>query len=524
MKGLHGGIPLAVLAAVARSQAQAVSYDNQVNNWSSDDHSVHVHDNGPVYPRAAASSGAVRHPPPTSVDGPTGDDQGQNLDIPISGHYSTEFTGWHHDDHHVDVNNNNPYPYPPWFGRRALIPSASPSSVPLPSSTPSSGAGSSPESVSGPTGDDGGQSLTIPISGSYSSEFNNWRSDDHSTDVNNNGYWRRALLPNPSASQSSAQPSGTPASSPDSVDGPTGDDGGQSLTIPISGYYSSEFNWWNKDDHSTDVNNNGYPYPYAKRSPQPSGSPESVDGPTGDDGGQNLGIPISADYSNEVNWYNHDDHSVDVNNNGYPYPYVKRTDGPASVDGPTGDDGGQSLSVPVSGSSTNVDNLSSNDDHSVTVDNGPSPAGMDPANHGPAAASSSSSAPAHAAACSANVEHHTVFHTVTQQAHAPAAAPVTVTVTAGCSPSNPVEAPASSPAPSTSVAQLFAPSASATPSSSGVAPQRFGPSSSVVASSSASASASSSMTPITGAAGSIHATAGVAAVVGVVSAVLAFAL
>ncbi|RJE19036.1 GPI anchored protein [Aspergillus sclerotialis] len=520
--------------------------------------------------KMARDDGPTRHPPPESVDGPTGDDEGQSIGIPISGTYSTDFNAAHNDDHHVDVDHHDPYPYPPWFYRRGAKRSDGDdhthwpedhvvgadndglSSVPVrpawekeddhadfPFKKRAAQPGDAPDSVDGPTGDDEGQEANIPISSTWSTEAHWWHNDDHSVDVHDHPYYPYVKR----------------------TDGHDGPD-----AVAVSGVSSENENNYNNDDHSVDVHDHPY-YPYARRAAQPHDGPDSVDGPTGDDEGQEASIPISGTWSNEANWWHNDDHSVDVHDHPY-YPYVKRTDGhdgPDAVavggvssenennynnddhsvdvhdhpyypyvkrtDGHDGPD-----AVAVSGVSSKDENNYNHDDHSVDVDKHDSPYDFG-TEHGPQAVKTMHMV-------------HTVTHTEYRESHGTAqcqqpAAPVTVHVPMACgssmaTPSSPAlfHAPSSSMAPvssmaplqsSTSVVKMYAPASSSafvTPSSA-VAPKLFAPSSSMAtpsSSASVSPSASSSFVPFTGGASHVSSAASVAAVVGGLSALLALVL
>ena len=414
MRGLHGGIPLAVLAAVARSQAidgptgddggQGVDipissvHENHVSGWNNEDNSVHVdHDHHHHHPyphhpypwaaKMARDDGPTRHPPPQSVDGPTGDDEGQSLNIPISGYWSNEFNSAHDEDNSVDVDDHHhhhhdPYPYPGWFNRRGLKPDHG------------------PDSVDGPTGDDEGQSASIPISGSWEHEVNWWNHEDNSVDVDDHGHhghhghhpWaRRAnqgdVAPvyvdhHDGAHQDHHGAEGPPPfSNGDDVasvylghDGSHhGNDGPEGFPPFSSGDDVAPVHINHPDgaDHS----------PYARRAAQGGDAPDSVDGPTGDDEGQSASIPISGSWEHEESWWNHEDNSVDIDHHDHHdhhghhghHPWARRAaqggDAPDSVDGPTGDDEGQSASIPISGSWEHEANWWSHEDNSVDIDN-----------------------------------------------------------------------------------------------------------------------------------------------------------
>ncbi|OJI98334.1 hypothetical protein ASPVEDRAFT_25221 [Aspergillus versicolor CBS 583.65] len=367
MKGLNGGIPLAVLAATAHAQggiykgphgddtgnAASVGHENSASNTANqdikDDHSWKGYPGWPYYA-----------PPPTwghpwkrgdINEGPTGDDTGNKATIGIENEAESETTQQIKDDHSVKGYPGWPYyAPPPGWGRpwkRGDI-------------------------HEGPTGDDTGNKATIGIENEAESETNQHIKDDHSL----KGYpgwpwWKRG----------------------DINEGPTGDDTGNAANIGIKNEAEFETTQHIKDDHSV----KGYPgWPYYAPPPgwgRPWKRGDIHEGPTGDDTGNKATIGIENEAESETTQDIKDDHSL-KGHPGWPYwwyPYPghpnppyhganrpaggyhtgmkEARDAPGSIhEGPHGKDIGNVAVIPIKNSASNDFKGSYKDDHSVDID------------------------------------------------------------------------------------------------------------------------------------------------------------
>ncbi|KAJ5130285.1 uncharacterized protein N7515_006324 [Penicillium bovifimosum] len=233
MKGFIGGFPVALLAVAAQAKyaerhgdgfyPQAggtaiggpsgndddggfvspysvnIKTDTQVNEWNQDDHHIDIkHKNvyhGPFGKRGAPVGG-------TAIGGPSGNDEGQSFDMPITGIFNTQVNDFNKDDHSIEVKHKDvhPAPYfgPPHGGHRGP---AGPDGFekrfgPHPGGTAIGGPGGGshrphgPEyfrpapqggtAIGGPSGNDGGQSFSAPITIVTTTGIDEHNEDDHS--------------------------------------------------------------------------------------------------------------------------------------------------------------------------------------------------------------------------------------------------------------------------------------------------------------------------------------------------------
>ncbi|KAJ5748696.1 uncharacterized protein N7511_010392 [Penicillium nucicola] len=423
MKGFVGGIPIALLAVAAQAKfverqehgfvpqaggtamggpsgddsdggftspyAADIKTNTQVNEYSKDDHHLnlkhtdifppphHVHFGPPVMvekgPEVPGMGPFEKRSTPggTAMGGPSGDDEGQVFNMPITGIFQTEVNDYNKDDHSVAVKDTHVHPppvhvvHPPpqfhgpphgFHGRPAGPPSAAFNAPP-----------STFEKRWGPE-EEGGTAMGGPGGGSHS---------HHGPE----GY---------------AHPHGGTA-----MGGPSGDDDGISFSKPVTGHFKTDVNEYSKDDHSIDLKHKdihlpphfppwGAPF---KRSwgPEHQNGGTAMGGPSGDDGGQEFNAPITIDTDTDVNEYNEDDHSIDlkhkdiypppphfggpgpVNFGAHPpfrraYSPSREAGGGTAMGGPSGDDDGTSFSDPTNVDVTSGVNEHHEDNHAIKGD------------------------------------------------------------------------------------------------------------------------------------------------------------
>ncbi|KAH1738338.1 hypothetical protein KXX09_004540, partial [Aspergillus fumigatus] len=290
MKGLVGGIPLALLvAAVANGHGQGLKED------------------GPV----------------TVIGGPSGDDGGNNVAVEFAGSYNSGVKDRYKDDHSVNLKNTvvaHAPPHPPVRGSHKRH---------HPAVTV----------IGGPSGDDGGNSAEIEFDSSYASAVEDWYKDDHSHDVENH-----IITPPVHGFRRRGDPSVT------LVGGPSGNDGGNSVEFEFDSSYASVVKDAYKDDHSVGIENHiTHPPPAPGFRKRGDGDTTVIGGPSGNDGGNSAEIEFDSSYNSAVKDAYTDDHSVDIDDHivqaAPSRGFHKRGGGDTTViGGPSGDDGGNSAS------------------------------------------------------------------------------------------------------------------------------------------------------------------------------------
>ncbi|KAI9035885.1 uncharacterized protein KD926_002817, partial [Aspergillus affinis] len=283
MKGLHGGIPIAVLAAVARAQVDVIG-------------------------------------------GSDGFDSGNAGGVITENDFGRATHEVNKDDHHVDINTKtkvdvdyDAYPDPYWHHWH-------------PDGRPHwrRGHGGDTTVIGGPNGIDTGNDAALPTKNEAVSSVKETNLDDHSdhlkasanVDVNSHWHhWKR-------------QPSrwNPPATV---IDGPGGIDTGNSASLPTTNKFASFYKEHNKDDHSVDIDQkfkydydvHGHPYPVPvpahpwKRDPSHHHPPATViDGPGGIDTGNSASLPTTNEFASFYKEHNKDDHSVDIDQK-FKYDY-----------------------------------------------------------------------------------------------------------------------------------------------------------------------------------------------------------
>ncbi|KAJ5579730.1 uncharacterized protein N7459_005715 [Penicillium hispanicum] len=465
MKGFVGGIPLALL--VAALQAQAMEYGAQgnsvnnhgfhqrrqlggtalggpsgkdddgsftspysadvkahtnVNGFSQDDHSIKVKDKD-VYPPPPLPYGPALGPGAgpfpehakrsfpyggTALGGPSGNDEGQSFDMPITGNFHTDVNEYNKDDHSTKVKSEDIHPppivHPPPVHPPPVKPAGPPPAEKGPSepifrnaagNAPSDhfhvpatafgkrfgpeaggtalggpGSGSKPEGpgpvvaggtvLGGPSGPDEGTSFNAPVTGTFATDVNEHSKDDHSVDVKHTD-----VFPPPPPHPPFGPPfkrHWPPTEGGTALGGPSGQDDGISFNAPVTGNFHTNVDEASKDDHSIAVKNKDVfpppPPPFGppfKRHWGPTEGGTALGGPSGDDGGQSFSAPITVDTHTGLNEDYEDNHS-------------RAPGGGTALGGPSGEDDGETVNDPTNvdvGSKVNEDHV---DNHAIKSD------------------------------------------------------------------------------------------------------------------------------------------------------------
>ncbi|KAF7184788.1 hypothetical protein CNMCM7691_006396 [Aspergillus felis] len=208
MKGLVGGIPLALLvAAVANGHGEAAQ------------------DEGPV----------------TLIGGTSGTDGGNSAAIEFDSSYTSSVKDSYKDDHAADVKNTVVVPAPP--------------QPPVPGfrkRDDGDATGGDTTFFGGISGNDEGNSAGIEFDSLYSSIVEDYIKDDHSVDIKNT-----VVTPPPPPPPHPPFPGFRKRDDGDTtlIGGNSGNDGGNSAAIEFDSSYASAVEDWYKDDHSVDITN-----------------------------------------------------------------------------------------------------------------------------------------------------------------------------------------------------------------------------------------------------------------------------
>ncbi|KAL4922362.1 hypothetical protein BDW62DRAFT_52181 [Aspergillus aurantiobrunneus] len=344
MKGLHGGIPLAVLAAAARAQdviggpkgadvgghasiPTKNTFSSSVDDDYKDDHSVDIKhdfdiDNHHHWPHPWKRG----HPETSVIDGPEGDDVGNSASVPTVNTFSSEVEDEYTDNHSVDAKNDVDIDHK--HGRPHPKRGHPETSV-----------------IDGPEGADVGNSAAIPTVNSFSSDVDEDYKDDHHWDQKNEldverpwGFpWKR----------------GHPDTSV--IGGPSGDDVGNAATNPTSNSFSSNVDEDYKDDHHWDLQNEvdvdnhppEWPRPFfgpvhaaggrhhamhdARAFRPDQGDTSVIDGPEGLDSGNSFSAPTDNSVDSKTEETYNDDHHVKADSSAdidsHPYPGLPHFEG-----------------------------------------------------------------------------------------------------------------------------------------------------------------------------------------------------
>ncbi|KAL2825888.1 hypothetical protein BJY01DRAFT_151535 [Aspergillus pseudoustus] len=311
MKGLHGGIPLAVLAAAAHAQAQGMggSRGTDIGNIASiptentasttvseeynDDHSFELEHEIQVYPQGKDrrhDKRSANAPDGTGSDGAGEIDIGNDASIPTVNKFSSSFTGKYNDDNSIDIDKTTiikgQKDQDHW--RRDDDDDKFPE-VP-----------EGPTAVDGPDGIDIGNIADIPTVNDSDASVSETSNDDHSVDVDKT-----------TVVKSDHERRGTPVV-----------DVGSSTFIPTVNEYSASFKGKYNDDHSVDIDKTtiikkpsrnhdehpalGFHHPmHHARDERPTTS-------DGVDIGNKADIPTLNSFTSDIDAEYNDNHSVDI--------------------------------------------------------------------------------------------------------------------------------------------------------------------------------------------------------------------
>ncbi|KAJ6104664.1 hypothetical protein N7523_010984 [Penicillium sp. IBT 18751x] len=363
MKGFVGGIPIALLAVAAQAMEHTdngvqghgvaphvggtamggpsgadldggftpmspkVHTHTEVDEYSKDDHSITVK-NKDVFPPHAApmpygvamapgmgpftKAGGKRSWPQggTAMGGPSGNDEGQVFDMPITGNFYTNVDEESTDDHSIKLKNENVY-----------VPPAH-----LPISHPPPNFAHGPESGSGFREATEGAPKHYHVPAEAFEK--RWGYEAGGT-----------AMGGPSGGEG---PSDGPEDFPYPVQaggtalgGPSGEDDGINFDNGVHADFHTNVKEYSHDDHSIDIKHTDiYPPPFPpfgapfKRSwvseeggwERESGG-TAMGGPSGNDGGQEFNMPITINTETDIKESYADDHSIDVKHKDvYPHP------------------------------------------------------------------------------------------------------------------------------------------------------------------------------------------------------------
>lgn len=368
---------------------------NDVNEFSKDDHSVKLKDKH-VYPPPpppvpygvalgpAAGPFDKRSFPHggTAEGGPSGNDEGQTFNMPITGNFKTDVNDVDQDDHSVDVKNKHIHPAP------VVAPIAEHHGPPPGFHGPPPEFHRPDHFHVDPTSfhkrqfpQEGGTAMGGPGGGGHSHH---------------------------------GGPGPVPHNGGTAMGGPSGDDHGVNFGAPNTANIHNDVNEFSHDDHSVDVKHKDvfpppHPHPHPvfvegppfKRGFEPKNGGTAMGGPSGDDGGSTFGAPVNVNTDTHVNEAHQDDHSVDLKHTDvYPPPHVapvpvvpagppgpvvggpfRRAYSPdqperqaggggggTAMGGPSGDDDGTNIGAPNSVDVNSNVNEHHSDNHAVKAD------------------------------------------------------------------------------------------------------------------------------------------------------------
>ncbi|CAI7663924.1 unnamed protein product [Penicillium bialowiezense] len=357
MKGFVGGIPIALLAVAAQAQfverrengiappqvggtalggptgedsdggfvspySADIKTNHQVKQWSKDDHSVNIKHtdefpdrhtpvvfDGPQVP-GMGPFGKRGGPGGTALGGPSGNDGGQEFNMPLTAIIHTDVNDFNQDDHSIEEENT--HVHPGWGYAKRWHPEEGGTALGGPGGGSHHGAEGSAfpnggTALGGPSGDDDGITFSKPNTANINTNVNEVNKDDHSIDLKHkdvyNGWgWKRGYGPEH-------------ANGGTALGGPSGDDEGQSFNMPTTVDVNTNVNEHNQDDHSIDLKHkdvyNGWGW---KRGygPDHANGGTALGGPSGDDEGQSFNMPTTVDVNTNVNEQNQDSHAIDL--------------------------------------------------------------------------------------------------------------------------------------------------------------------------------------------------------------------
>ncbi|KAJ5526154.1 hypothetical protein N7494_012804 [Penicillium frequentans] len=303
----------------------------------------------------------------TAEGGPSGNDEGQSFNMPITGIFHTDVNEYSKDDHSVHVKNKDIHPVieAPAFHPPPQA-AGGHGSFRMASGESSKNFKISPESFA-KRFIPGGTAMGGPGGG-----------ESHGHESEGEGY--------PIISGGTA------------MGGPSGEDKGIDWDMSQTADIKTNVNEDYEDDHSINVKHEDIfsppshpPFGFPKRSLYPHSGGTAMGGPSGNDGGQSFNMPITVETDTTVNEHYQDDHSIDLKNkNVYPAPHFPPStvvvlsvggdddddddfsppvvSGGTAMGGPSGEDDGIDFSSPTHvGVDTNV-NEHHDDNHAIKLD------------------------------------------------------------------------------------------------------------------------------------------------------------
>ncbi|KAL4936134.1 hypothetical protein BDV06DRAFT_112272 [Aspergillus oleicola] len=358
MKGLVGGIPIALLAAAAHAQAQsqvigvpsgpdvggAASFPTKneassaVKDEYNDNHSFDldsdVHISPPAFPQPGFGHWKRKggEPESTVIGGPSGPDVGNSADIPTVNTFSSEVTDEYNDNHSFDVDATTIIK-PPHYWRRGDEPATV---------------------IGGPSGPDVGSSASIPTVNEFSSEYTATYTGDHHVDVDSTVVVKPHKRTGPATV----------------IGGPSGPDVGNAADIPTLNSFSSTVDDTYNDDHHFEFDSDFIVKPHKRTGPA-----AVIGGPSGPDVGNAADIPTSNSFSSTVDETYNDDHHIDFDSTFVvkPHYWKARAVRPGQEDatvigGPSGPDVGNSADISTVNTVDTAVSEAYDDDHHVDVD------------------------------------------------------------------------------------------------------------------------------------------------------------
>ncbi|PYH90152.1 hypothetical protein BO71DRAFT_83238 [Aspergillus ellipticus CBS 707.79] len=360
MKGLQGGISMAMLAAVA--QAGVIGgpggidtgntadipftseFSSSVNEDWKDNHAVDADIGGPG-PRHG------HHWKREEVDQTGDSDIGKSFYQPHTNEQSTSSNTVHNDNHHVDVKEDN-VAAPP------VRPHHRPHSQPH--VAPHHAARGNRDVIGGPSGIDTGNTADIPFTSSFSSDVNEKYKNDHSKDIDAvvhrpHHHWGR--------------------DHGDVIGGPEGIDTGNTADIPFTSSFSSDVNEKYTDDHSKDIDAvvHGPHHHWGRDHGEDEFHGDVIGGPDGIDTGNTAAIPFTSSFSSAVDEKYTDNHSKDIDAVVRPHHHWARNHGEDEFDGdviggPSGIDTGNTAAIPFTSTFTSSVKEDHQDNHALDLD------------------------------------------------------------------------------------------------------------------------------------------------------------
>ncbi|KAA8648885.1 putative GPI anchored protein [Aspergillus tanneri] len=354
MKGLHGGIPIAVLAAVARAQYSELiggNIDHQVD--------VDVHPRPPHHHWRPRADGSHAHGhdhdrgDATLIGGSGGVDSGNSASVPSTNQFSSLYDEDNKDDHSVDIDHDVDWGVD--SGNSASVPSTNQFSSLYDEDNKDDHSVDIDHDVD--WGVDSGNSASVPSTNQFSSLYDEDNKDDHSVDIDHDVDVNHDIdvdvhakpphhhprpphhHPRPRAHGSHAHGHDHDRGDATLIGGSGGVDSGNSASVPSTNQFSSLYNEDNKDDHSVDIDDKfdldhnvdvdvyGRPPHHHPRPAHHHWKPRAdgghghhhdysdatiIGGPKGADSGNSASVPSTNQFASLYDEDNKDDHSVDI--------------------------------------------------------------------------------------------------------------------------------------------------------------------------------------------------------------------